>query len=258
MKLEERRAFRCGAAPRTRRCRAPCRTAGRTGSERPARAWPSGRAARRRCSARPAHALAAPPARSAAANTANAQRRHRRADFGACRCPADRRGAERQQRRRDAQHQHDAAPRELENAQSRWRCGRTGPPSANADPDFDERVRRSRRHDAEPEACALRGRRPGRAACSSCGRRHFAAAAAVRAPVLPALAAPAAPVHVRRSGTSSGTVAPQNASCGLRTISACNPTTGASPKNECRIRSSTLATDGKSIATSSVSHSARP
>ena len=63
--------------------------------------------------------------------------------------------------------------------------------------------------------------------------------------------------HVRRSGTCSGTSAPQNASCGLMMISADSVASGGPPKNESRIRSSTFATDGKSIATSSASQSAR-
>ena len=44
---------------------------------------------------------------------------------------------------------------------------------------------------------------------------------------------------------------PQNASCGVRMISADSPAVCVGPKNECRIRSRTLDTDGKSIATSS-------
>jgi hypothetical protein len=63
---------------------------------------------------------------------------------------------------------------------------------------------------------------------------------------------------VRRIGKSSGTVTPQKASCGETTISAEREAMGAAPKNDSLIASRTLDTDGKSMATSSDSQSARP
>ena len=83
--------------------------------------------------------------------------------------------------------------------------------------------RGSRRHHAEPEACAFpnagRHAQPELVRSTTLPRRRR------RACTTPASVSPRPPqpVHVRRSGTSSGTVAPQNASCGLSTISAFSP-----------------------------------
>ena len=57
--------------------------------------------------------------------------------------------------------------------------------------------------------------------------------------------------QVRRSGTSNGMVTPENASRGVKVISADSVIAGSAVKNASRMRSRTLATEGKSIATSS-------
>src|SRR6476659_5115712 len=143
----------------------------------------------RRRSARPAHELAAPPARRAAANTANAN------DVTAAliSAPADVQPAAAAPSARSAVETPSInmmPPHVSWSTLSRGRCARKAL-SSNADPDFDERVRRSRRHHAEPEARALPN--AGRDAQFELVRRgDFPAAPAVRAAVLPAFPAPAA------------------------------------------------------------------
>ena len=111
------RAPRCAAAPRTRRCRAPCRTAARTGWERPAPAWRAGRSARRRFSALPAHAFAAPAASSSTAQIEEGDGRDARGHFVALGRPADRRRAGGQHQRRRAEQHADGAPDQLKHPQ---------------------------------------------------------------------------------------------------------------------------------------------
>ena len=142
-------------------------------------------------------------------------------------------------------------------ADRRRRGDRVGTASADGNPDFDEGRRRALRGDAEaePRAFAHAGRHaqphlvrrptisPSPPHGSAPFRPHLAAAAAARARPPQR--------HVQRHER-----APERL---LRADDDFRRQRGfaAPPKNESRIRSSTLATDGKSMATSSASQSAR-
>ena len=120
------------------------------------------------------------------------------------------------------------------------------------------RVRRARRRDAEPERAPSRTP-AGTRRLHLVRRRDFADAAAGGAPLRPRFR------RGRRSGDRSAAAARRAARSRPRTPPAGSrrspPTArppAPPPKNESRMRSSTLETDGKSMATSSESQSARP
>ena len=226
-------------------------------------------------SALPAHAFAR--ARDEQQHRAD-EERHRRdagSDFVALRRPADRRRADGQHQRRGAEQHADGAPDQLQNPEQVEMRGQDGSSlqpsgpstklsdepvrlsrshapedSANRDADFDDRGWCARWREAEAERIPVPDA-GGHPHVDGMGGGNLADPAQVAHHSFHTSPRPPQRGQVRRSGTSNGTVTPQNASRGVNTISADSVIAGSAVKNASRMRSSTLDTEGKSIATSS-------